>query len=186
MGQPAHRRRRVAEGSAPGFWAAHHNGELTMLVAALAIVLVTAVLGGFREAAAGIVERAPGQSIDLGSLAVVVTGATLSGPTEAAVSLRVTNRADGPRAVADLRNVWLADGTAPLAGRAVDPTIADLNPGLPVEVVVRAPVAGWVGAPSLTLVLRRDPPAADPLTGQRGDQPGTPVARVTVDVQPAS
>ncbi len=48
-----------------------------MLVAALAIVLVTAVLGGFREAAAGIVERAPGQTIDLGSLAVVVTGATL-------------------------------------------------------------------------------------------------------------
>lgn len=39
---------------------------------------------------------------------------------------------------------------------------------------------------ALTLVLRRDPPAADPLTGQRGDQPGTPVARVTVDVQPAS
>jgi len=87
----------------PGFWAAHHNGELTGFVAALAAVLVTAVLGGFRDGTPPVVDRRAGQAVGLGAWQVTVSGAQLPAPgaDRVTVSLQVTNLTRGTRPTGD-------------------------------------------------------------------------------------
>jgi hypothetical protein len=161
MGGRAHRRRRGAEGSAPGFWAAHHNGELTAFVAALAAVLVTVVLGGFRDGTPPVVDRRAGQAVDLGAWQVTVSGAQLPAPRadRVTVSLQVTNLTRGTRPTGDLRNVSPAADGSVLAPRPVDDTVAAFDPGVPVAIAVDLPMAS---TSTVTLLLRRDPPPADP------------------------
>lgn len=187
MGERGRQRGSAARGPAPGFWAAHHNGELTGLVVLLALVLVTAVLGGFRDATPAVVDRGAGQTVDLGAWQVTAGEARLqAGRSEhVTVTLRMTNTTKDTRPVGEMRNAFVEGSGAALTARPADPTIASLDPDVPVDLLVEVLLPDARSA-TLTLLLRRDPPVADPLTGQRGDQPGTAVARVALVVEPAA
>lgn len=166
--------------SRPGFWAAHHEGELTALVVLLVVVLVTAVLGGFRDASDEVASVPPGQAVELGSLTVRVERAR-AGDGGVVLEVTLTNTGRESRSLAGVRS--LAVGGRPLGVRAVEPTVAFLDPDAVVPVLATVPAQGGDEGDTVEVDLRRDSPPDDPLDPTRGGAVDT-VARVRVPVEP--